>query len=290
MKTDIIDRKNKKKYVEKSPLSASFLYKTLIGSVILAFATRKTVSKVSSIYMNSKFSKKNIGKFIEKNKIDMTDYPKRDYMSFNDFFTRKIIKAKRPISKIAEDVISVADSKLLVYKIDNNTEMCIKEKKYTVKDLLRDKELSKEYKNGICLVFRLTVDDYHRYCFIDDGTLVDNKKINGILHTVGPIAFRKYKVFKENQREYSIVETKNFGKVIQMEVGALMVGKIVNHDKKKFKRGEEKGYFLFGGSTIVVLFKENAVKIDEDILKNSKRGIETRVKFGETIGKKAVIK
>ena len=132
----------------------------------------------------------------------MDDYPKREYLSFNDFFTRKILKNKRPFSKKQNDLISVADSKLLVYEINDKTEMIIKNKKYTLKELLRDKNLAEEYKGGLCLVFRLTVDDYHRYSFVDDGNVIKSKKINGILHTVGPIAFRRYKVFKENQREY----------------------------------------------------------------------------------------
>lgn len=286
MKTDIIDRKSKKTYTEKSPISANVLYKTVIGGVVLLFATRKTVSKASSLYMDSKYSVKKIDKFIKKNKIDMTDYPDRKYNSFNDFFTRKVKKGKRPFSKKPDDLISVADSKLLVYKINERTEMNIKGKTYTVRELLRDKKLSLEYKNGMCLVFRLTVDDYHRYSFMDDGKVLRTKKINGILHTVGPIAFKRYKVFKENQREYCILKTKNFEDVIQMEIGALMVGKIVNHDIKTFKRGDEKGYFLFGGSTVVLLFKENVIDIDEDIMKNSNLGIETRVKLGEVIGKR----
>lgn len=286
MKTQIVNRKDKEKYTEKSPLPATILYKTIIGGVVLAFATRKTVSKVSSIYMNSKSSVKRIDKFIKKNKINMDDYPKREYLSFNDFFTRKILKNKRPFSKKQNDLISVADSKLLVYEINDKTEMIIKNKKYTLKELLRDKNLAEEYKGGLCLVFRLTVDDYHRYSFVDDGNVIKSKKINGILHTVGPIAFRRYKVFKENQREYSVLNTKNFGKVIQMEVGALMVGKIVNYNIEKFHRGDEKGYFLFGGSTVVLIFKKDIVEIDEDILKNSSVGIETKVKLGETIGKK----
>lgn len=286
MKTQIVNRKDKQKYTEKSPLPATILYKTIIGGVVLAFATRKTVSKVSSIYMNSKSSVKRIDKFIKKNKINMDDYPKREYLSFNDFFTRKILKNKRPFSKKQNDLISVADSKLLVYEINDKTEMIIKNKKYTLKELLRDKNLAEEYKGGLCLVFRLTVDDYHRYSFVDDGNVIKSKKINGILHTVGPIAFRRYKVFKENQREYSVLNTKNFGKVIQMEVGALMVGKIVNYNIEKFHRGDEKGYFLFGGSTVVLIFKKDVVEIDEDILKNSSVGIETKVKLGETIGKK----
>ena len=286
MKISIVDRKEKKEYIEKSPISATILYKSLIGGVLLAFATRKTVSKISSFYMNSKASTKRINKFIEKNKINMEDYPEKEYSSFNDFFTRKVKDGKRPFSKKQSDLISVADSKLLVYQISENQEMDIKGKKYSVKELLRDKNLAEEYKNGVCLVFRLTVDDYHRYSYLDDGFLIRTKKINGILHTVGPIAFKRYKVFKENQREYSVLSTKNFGEIVQMEVGALMVGKIVNHNLEKFKRGDEKGYFLFGGSTVVVLIKENVVKIDEDIINNSKKGLETKVKLGEVIGKR----
>ena len=286
MKTEIVNREEKKKYTEKSPISATVLYKTLLGGVVLAFATRKTVSKASSIYMNSKASTKRIDKFIKKNNINMSDYPKREYLSFNDFFTRKIKDGKRPFSNKAEDLNAIADSKLLVYPVNEKTEMLIKGKKYTLKDLLRDKKLAQEYKGGTCLVFRLTVDDYHRYSFVDDGILIRSKKINGILHTVGPVAFKRYKVFKENQREYSVLNTKNFGDVIQMEIGALMVGKIVNHDIKKFKRGDEKGYFLFGGSTVVLLLKKDVVEIDSDIVLNSKLGIETKVKLGEVIGRR----
>lgn len=286
MKTEVVNRKNNKKYTERSPISASFLYKTLIGGVVLVFVTRKAVSKASSLYMNSKSSTRIIKSFIKKNNIDMRDYPEKDYSSFNDFFTRKIKNGKRPISKRDNNLIAVADSKLLVYDINDKMEMLIKGKKYTLRELLRDKKLANEYQGGVCLVFRLTVDDYHRYSFVDDGYVIRSKKINGILHTVGPIAFKKYKVFKENQREYSILNTKNFGQVIQMEVGALMVGKIVNHDVKEFKRGDEKGYFLFGGSTVVLIFKKNTVRLDKDIIDNSNLEIETKVKLGEVIGRK----
>ena len=97
MKTSIFDRKSKEKYDEKSPVSATLLYKTIIGSVVLAFATRKAISKASSVYMNSKLSTKKIDKFIKKNNINMDDYPKKEYKSFNDFFVRKIKKEKRQI-------------------------------------------------------------------------------------------------------------------------------------------------------------------------------------------------
>ena len=134
-------------------------------------------------------------------------------------------------------------------------------------------------------MFRLSVDDYHRFHHIDDGNIILNKKINGLFHTVGPVALKKYKVYSENQREYSIVEYDNFETVIYMEVGALMVGNIVNLDKQNFKRMDEKGYFNFGGSTVILIFKSGVIELDSDILENSKNGIETRVKLGESIGR-----
>jgi phosphatidylserine decarboxylase len=70
-----------------------------------------------------------------------------------------------------------------------------------------------------------------------------------------------------------------------MEVGALLVGKIVNHHgPAAVRRGQEKGYFQFGGSTVVLLLKKDTALLDEDILENSRNGIETVVKFGEKIG------
>ena len=181
-------------------------------------------------------------------------------------------------------LISVADAKLMVYKINDELKMNIKNSTYTISELLRDDILGKGYHNGTCLVFRLTVDDYHRYHYIDNGYVERRKIINGVLHTVGPISSKRHNVYIENQREVSVLKTENIGEIIQIEVGAILVGKITNHKKDKFKRGDEKGYFSFGGSTILLLFKEGVIKMDTDILKFSKEKIETKVRMGEKIG------
>ena len=101
------------------------------------------------------------------------------------------------------------------------------------------------------------------------------------------MAFKKYNVYKTNCREYTILHTENFGDVVQIEVGALLVGKIKNiHRNYTFKKGEEKGYFEFGGSTICVLVEDNKVNIFEEIINNTQKGYETVVKYGERIGTK----
>jgi phosphatidylserine decarboxylase len=263
-----------------------FLYRNFIGRLILKLLIRPCVSKLGGFYMNRKCSKGMIKKFVKKNNIDLSQYDMTNIKCYNDFFTRKIIDGARNINMESNKLISPCDSKLQAFKINEESIFNIKDSYYKVEDLIQNKELAKEYINGYCLIFRLTVDDYHRYCYVDNGTKTKNTPIKGVLHTVNPIALERYNFYKTNSREYCIFETENFGKIIQVEVGALMVGKISNHHQEyTFTKGEEKGMFLFGGSTIVLLVKEN-IKIDEDILFNTSNNDETVVRYGEAIGTK----
>ncbi|MDW2800755.1 phosphatidylserine decarboxylase [Clostridium boliviensis] len=147
--------------------------------------------------------------------------------------------------------------------------------------------MAAEYQNGTCLIFRLAPQNYHRYCYIDNGLAVKQVSIPGILHCVRPTALNTYPVYIQNSREYTIINTKNFDTVIQMEIGALIVGKIHNHNNHIYtERGAEKGYFEFGGSTIILLLKRGILQMDERIIENMKKGIETTVKYGECIALK----
>ena len=283
MENKIKDRNNVD-YNNKESRINLFLYNTYIGRIILKVLVLPIISKIVGVYQSTFLSTLSIKSFIKKNNINMDDYEDKKYKSFNDFFARKIKENRRVINYDKNALISPCDSKLSVYKIDDDNVFRIKNSYYTVNDLVNT-DLKDKYKNGYALVFRLCVDDYHRYSYIDDGVQSTNNHIKGFLHTVIPIAVDNINVFSQNEREWTILHTKNFGDVIEIEVGALMVGKIVNlKESNKFKRGEEKGYFKFGASTIVLLI--NDVKIDDDILENSKNGIETIVKLGEKIGNK----
>lgn len=263
-----------------------FLYHNLIGRVILKIITIPLFSKIFSLLTKSRFSKIFIKKFIKNNNIDMSEYPFKNYCSFNDFFTRKINLTYRPYLNDTNCLISPCDAKLSAYKINHDLSFKIKNSIYTVASLIEDEELAKEYENGYCLVFRLTVDDYHHYHFIDDGKIKSHKKISGILHTVNPIAHTKYKVYAQNSREVSITATSNFDQVIYIEVGALNVGKINNYYVEDFHKFQEKGYFSFGASTVILLFKKNIIDIETIYLTNTQNDIETIVKLGEKIGHK----
>lgn len=267
-----------------------FLYQNALGRLVLKGLVSVSVSKYTSMFLNSHYSKNLIKGFIKNNNINMNEYIKTDYTSFNDFFTRFIDLNFRTIDRSPFHLISPCDGKLSIYKIDKNNTLKIKSSTYTIGELIQNEKLTEEYSNGYCLVFRLEASDYHRYHFIDDGSQEENIFIKGVFHSVQPVAINKYPVFKQNSRSYTVMQTNHFGKVVQMEVGALLVGKISNHYRKKvFLRGSEKGYFEFGGSTIILLFKDECIQLNDSIILNSFNELETVVKMGEKIGSKLFI-
>jgi phosphatidylserine decarboxylase len=271
----------------KEAVSLRFLYKNLMGRIILKGLTLPFISSVVGAYMNSPLSKIRINKFIRQSGIDMSEYEDENYTCFNHCFTRKIKDGERPFPASLGILPSPCDGKVSAYKISEGKIFPIKGSYYTVSQLLENSTLGEKYHGGTCVVLRLAVDDYHRYSYIDNGTKEDNVFIKGVLHTVQPIALNMYPVFVRNSREYTVMHTENFGDVVQVEVGALMVGKIKNfHKAGKMHRGAEKGMFLFGGSTIVLLFQKDKVEIDSELFENTEKGLETIVKLGEPIGKK----
>ena len=280
----IYDRETKS-YEEIEQFGAGkleFLYNNAFGRLFLWLAVSPLVSGIYGKINSTKKSAKKIPDFIKEQGIDMQDFEDREYTSFNDFFTRKLREGKRIVDTNPSSLIAPADSKLLVYKIEEGMKMFVKGREYTVDEILGEGTLSDEFDTGYALVFRLCVGDYHRYCFPDRGTLITHKRIKGKLHTVSPIS-KDHKIYKENTREVSLLDTENFGKIAFVEVGALLVGKIVNSGATSFEKGEEKGYFEPGGSTVIVFVKD-IINIDEDILRESEAGIETKVKYGEKIG------
>ena len=262
-----------------------FLYGNAFGRILLKLVISPVTSRFYGWLKRRSSSAKKIPAFAKEYKIDMNDYEAREYRSFSDFFTRKLRPGARDIDMAADAFISPCDSKLLVYKIDEDLKMMIKGSEYSVNELAAGKIDAAAYSSGYALVFRLTMDDYHRYCFVDKGISVSSYNIKGKLHTVSSIS-RDYKIYKENSRVVNVLSTENFGEICQIEVGALLVGKIVNRDIAQFVRGEEKGYFEPGGSTVIILVKPDVITVDSDILYHSGKGIESKVRLGERMGKK----
>lgn len=264
------------------------LYTSAWGRALLRPLVSPVVSKAAGWFLSTRLSKCLIAPFIRANNIDMSQFPEEDYPSYNAFFSRKIRLELRPIVTDPDLLIAPCDSKLTVLPVTREGIFTLKNTQYTVKTLLQSKELARKFEGGLALIFRLTVDDYHRYCYIADGEKTANTHIPGVLHTVNPIANDVYPIYVQNSREYSLLRTDTFGDVLMMEVGALLVGKIVNHHgEAQVQRGQEKGYFQFGGSTVVLLLEKDRVLIDADIIANSRENCETIVKMGEKIGRQA---
>ena len=261
------------------------LYRTRSGRLLLKTLVRPRFSRFAGRVLDSRVSRRYIPRFARKNNINLLEAEEREYHSFNDFFTRNLKEGMRPISMEPKSLISPCDSLLSVYPIEEGATFSIKDSRYTVGSLLQNDRLKQKFQGGVCAIFRLTVSDYHRYCYFDDGTKEENVFIPGFLHTVNPISLDRYPIYKTNSREYTLLHTENFGDVVQMEVGALLVGRIVNyHQNHRFTRGEEKGRFEFGGSTIVLLFEKGSVKFSQEMFDYSQKGWEKKVLMGEKIG------
>lgn len=262
-----------------------WMYGTSLGRCLVRVMIRPGVSKAAGWLMDSRISALAVKPFIRKNHICMDDFEERPFRSFNDFFTRRIRPGCRPVDETG--LIAPCDSKLTAYAIGEDSTFCIKGTDYTLPALLRDPALAEKYLGGTLLLFRLTVGDYHRYSFPDSGTIGPEIHIPGVFHTVNPAAAQRYPIYKENTREYAVLHSDSFGDILQMEVGAAMVGRIVNTPGlTKVARGQEKGRFEFGGSTIILLLEKGAAVIDPDIWENTKNDTETVVHLGERIGNK----
>ena len=279
----IVNRETKEVIEPKEKGIIKYMYEKKSGRALLKVLSTRVVANIVRGFMKSFFSVPYKSRIINKHNIDMNLYEDKKYLSYNTFFIRRMKDLKFDTDK--DSFISPAESKLLVLKLDDDTKLDIKGSSYTLEEILED-DIYKEYKNGYALIFRLEETDYHRYIYIDNGYRDEYRHIKGKLHTVQPIAYKKFKVFHENTREWTILHTENFNDVIHMEVGAMNIGRINNNDSTIFKKGDEKGNFEFGGSTIILFVKQGIIEIDKDILENSKNYKETKVNIGEKVAKK----
>ena len=220
-----------------------------------------------------------IPRYIRRNRIDMRPFEGQTYESFAAFFARK-----KPYIHYETDpntLISPCDGWMSAYPVNEGGSFAIKGSRYRVGDLLEDTQLAKKYIGGLCLVFRLTAADCHHYCYIDDGYQGSNHFISGQLHSVQPIACEAYPVYTLNRRSWCLMATERFGPVVQTEIGALIVGGIVNHrENTRIICGSEKGHFELAGSSIVLLFEQGRVRLRQALADQIRDGREVRVERG----------
>ena len=273
---------------EKDSLFLRFLYHTVPGRLTLKLLVGRGLSRLAGRYMDSSLSRPLIGHFVRRYNIRLSDYLKADYACFNDFFCREIRPELRPFPEDPSVLFAPCDGRLSAWRIQGDTVLSVKHSSYTLDELFAGASIAERYRDGVCLVFRLCVDNYHRYCYPDDGNQREPRFIPGELHTVRPIALHALPVFVRNCREYTVMETDHFGCVTQMEVCAMLVGRIDNRGGAgPCRRGEEKGLFRFGGSTVLLLLEKGRVELPEELFSRSEHGEELHVLMGQAIGRAA---
>lgn len=262
-------------------------YRTMSGKLFSRLLFGSSLpSRILGWYFDSSLSRGKIAKTISDLKIDESEFvlPKDAFCSFNDFFTRKLKKSVRPFSSDKSAFLSPADGRILVYdNIGSNTRVQVKGIEDSLDNLFGRK--IDAFNGGKVAVVRLCPADYHRYHFPCDGTVVEQVNVKGKYHSVNPFALEsKKRIFCINKRTYTLIDTEMFGRFAFMEVGAFGVAGIhQTFTGTRVKRMQEKGFFYFGGSSIVLVFRKNVIKFDNDLLGNSRKGIETLVQVGETI-------
>lgn len=268
-------------------------YSSPVGMKFLELLIKKKLfSKIYGVSCDKSSSIKKIGPFIKDLDIDMKESldSENSFKNFNEFFIRKLTSEARPIDKTPEALVSLGDGRLFAYEnIAMDKIIQVKGFAYSLKELLLNKTTAEKYQGGTCLVLRLCPTDYHRFHFVDSGICDKTTKIKGDYYSVNPIALKRIpELYCRNKREWSTFHSNNFGDILYVEVGATCVGTIVQtySPGEKVEKGSEKGYFKFGGSTVIMFLEKDMIKIDEDIITQTSLGFETKVKMGEKIGTK----
>ncbi|MCK5884281.1 MAG: phosphatidylserine decarboxylase [Bacteriovoracaceae bacterium] len=268
-----------------------WLYQTGGGRALTTILCKAPISKFYGALQNLSNSRNKIADFIVNFDIKMEEYlpecdGKEGYSSFNNFFIRKFKEGVRHFIATPNVMPAFCEARYLgLSEVTDETTFPVKGKDYQAKKFLNNTKWESTFTGGPLIVARLCPTDYHRFHFIDNGKVLDHYKVKGPLHSVSPVAIKEYgDILASNKREVTIIETENFGKIAYIEVGAICVGAIVqNYEGNSIKRGQEKGYFLFGGSTVVILGEKGAWKPSGDILSNSEQGIETYIQLGDEV-------
>ena len=212
------------------------------------------------------------------------------FRTFNDFFRRELRKGARSMDLTESHGICPVDGRALAFE-DTDVEQVvqIKSEAFRLDKLLKGFVCVDDYAGGSYCIFRLSPSDYHRFHFFDDGKVIKEKKVRGKLYSVHPLCLERIKrLYLKSKKHLTLFDSKNFGQVVCVEIGATCIGSIVQTSDagKVMGKGDEKGYFQFGGSSVLLFFRKDKIQLAKDLLENTSRGYESEVKFGEFLGEK----
>lgn len=264
-----------------------FAYDNPLGKMALhLFIKRPFFSHWYGWRMNQPKSKQKIAPFLAHYGLDPAEFADdvSTYSSFNEFFFRKLQPSARPIDSDPASIVFPADGRHLAFaNAAEISSVFVKGQSFDLEKLLGSADLAQRYEKGALLLSRLCPVDYHRFHFPVSGIPQPSTIINGPLFSVSPIALRKnLSYFWQNKRSITSIATEQFGTVLMLEIGATCVGSIhqTYAPHAAVRKGDEKGYFAFGGSSTILLFEPGRLKIDADFLNRSQQGLETYARMG----------
>lgn len=265
--------------------------------VVWLLVRRKFFSGLYGWKMNGRWSGLAVLPFIVKYQIDVDDFAKSpfDYKTFNEFFYRALKPETRPIAPGDRVAAFPAEGRHLAFPdVDAADGFYVKGAKFTLAELLaEDREpaearlLANAFAGGSMLISRLCPTDYHRFHFPVDGIPAETRSLDGWLYSVHPIALRRnIRYLVRNKREITLIDSPVFGQVAMIEIGATNVGSIRQCfiPGRPARKGDEKGFFAFGGSCVITLFARGRIRFDPDIVAQSASSIETFVRVGDRLG------
>ena len=289
--------RNTKKIETETVYGGDFVnwaYETRVGNFLTrSFFSRRWLSVLMGAYEDSKMSISQIAPFIQSYGINMNEFVAKEYHSFNDFFIRQFRASVRTFTGGETTFSAGSEARYIAFEdLEASQTFTVKGFHIDLKELFKDQEIANRYLGGTLMIARLCPVDYHRFHFPVSGQISKHYRVAGALHSVNPVVFKSVpEVFFANVREIAILETENFGSVAMIEVGALGVGKIVQSAYSnrsalpyKFDKGQEKGYFLFGGSTVIWLIEKGKITLSPDLIEYSRQGIETWIPLGSPLG------
>ncbi len=266
-------------------------YENKAGNLALhVLAKRHFASWYYGWQMSRPVSANRVLPFIVEYNLDVDEFAKSQFLfkTFNEFFYRALKPGARPIAPNNNVAVLPADGRhLALQNVDTADSFYAKGQKFDLASFLGDPALAAEFAGGSLLISRLCPVDYHRFHFPVAGKAGEAKLIKGFLYSVSPIALRrKLSYLWHNKRMVTLVDSPEFGKVAVCEIGATMVGTIVQTylPGENVAKGYEKGLFKFGGSCVVTIFQKGRIKFDADLVKHSADGIEVYARMGESLG------
>ena len=266
-------------------------YGTLPGRFMLgAIIKRAVFSKWYGWRMDRAKSREKVLPFIQNFELDANEFALKpeEFRTFNEFFYRKLKPEARPIHADATTAVFPADGRhLCVPDLSSCDGLFVKGEMLNLATMLGDEKLTDQFRDGSLLLSRLCPVDYHRFHFPVAGTPGDSRLINGPLYSVNPIALcQNIHILATNKREITVLETERFGRILLLEIGATCVGGIgqTYTPNDPVNKGDEKGFFRFGGSSTITIFERGRIQFDDDLLENSKQHRELYARIGDRMG------